>query len=178
MIITISGRQGAGKTTCAKLLSQRLGFPHYSIGDMRGKLAIERGMTIDEFNQIKDPKIHTQVDEFQKRLGEKEDHFITEGWMSWYFIPHSLKIFLDVNEDVGVKRIFNSERDKDEPKYKDLEDCKKILKERFNVTRDATMKLYNGADLADKKNYDFIIDTTKLTPEEVVERVMIEVKKH
>ncbi|MGH9879179.1 MAG: nucleoside monophosphate kinase, partial [Nitrososphaerales archaeon] len=52
MIITIAGRPGSGKTTVAKEVAKRLGFKHLSTGDMRGQLAMEHGLTIDQLNEI------------------------------------------------------------------------------------------------------------------------------
>lgn len=52
MIITISGRQGAGKTTLAKNLSERLGYDFISVGDIQGQIARERGLTINELMEL------------------------------------------------------------------------------------------------------------------------------
>ena len=52
MIITISGIPGSGKTTVGRMLAEKLGYKFYSIGDLRGKMAMERGMTIDQLNEL------------------------------------------------------------------------------------------------------------------------------
>ncbi|NCN22588.1 hypothetical protein GW934_03820, partial [Candidatus Falkowbacteria bacterium] len=69
-----------------------------------------------------------EVDEYQKKLGETEDNFIIEGRTSWYFIPNSLKIYLDVSLEEGAKRIFLSLKAKNERNeasgLKSLEDVK------------------------------------------------------
>ncbi|MFC1728275.1 cytidylate kinase family protein [Nanoarchaeota archaeon] len=176
MIITISGKPGAGKTTCAKILAERLGSKHYSIGDMRGKLAESKGLTIDGLNELDDPNTHREVDEFQEQVGKKENNFVMDGWLSWLFIPHAVNIFFDVDPDVAAKRIFSTERSADEPKYKTTEECKKIIEERYNITRAQTMKLYDGADLDNKANFDFVIDTTNLTQEEVLDKITEKLK--
>ena len=51
MIITISGKPGAGKTTVGKAVAARLGLEFYSMGDLRGKMASDRGLTIDELSK-------------------------------------------------------------------------------------------------------------------------------
>jgi cytidylate kinase len=44
MIITISGLPGSGKTTVARMVAERIGFRHYSAGNMRGEMAIKTRM--------------------------------------------------------------------------------------------------------------------------------------
>src|SRR5689334_16245543 len=96
MIISITGAPGTGKTSVGKLLAKRLGYNFYSVGDLRGKMAMERGLTIDELNKLgeKDASTDTMADDYQRELGRKEDNFIIEGRLSWHFIPHSFKVFL------------------------------------------------------------------------------------
>jgi cytidylate kinase len=50
MIITISGKAGSGKGTISKLLAEKLGYEHISIGDMKRKIAHEMGITIFQFD--------------------------------------------------------------------------------------------------------------------------------
>ena len=52
MILTIAGDPGSGKTTVAKKVAAQLGYNRYSGGDMRSTVAQERGMTIDELNDL------------------------------------------------------------------------------------------------------------------------------
>ncbi len=40
MIITIAGMPGSGKTTVAKILADKLNLKRYSMGDLRGKMAL------------------------------------------------------------------------------------------------------------------------------------------
>ncbi len=183
MIITISGVPGAGKTTAARLLAGRLGYKYYSMGDLRGRLALEQGITIDELNKRaeRDPKSHTEIDEYQKNLGATEDNFVIDGWLSWHFIPNSVKIFLTVDIKEAAARIFKA-RGKDaargdEPAYKSAEEAEAVLLKRTEVSRSQFNKLY-GADFADTKNYDFVIDTTgQARPEETVEKILRHLSK-
>jgi len=166
MIITLTGLPGAGKTTLAKLLSEQMHLKWYSMGDIRGQMAAKHGMTIDEFNELgmKEDFTDKEVDAYQKNLGETEDNFVADGWMSWYFIPHAFKIFIDVNLDEGARRVFKErrhEKSKDEPEYTSLEETKKILQNRIENSR-ARYQKYYGVDYLNRTNYDLIIDTTSI----------------
>jgi len=141
MIITISGKAGSGKSTVAKEVAKHLKLQHYSMGDLQRKYAKEKGITIEELGKLeaKDNKIDKEVDAYQTKLSEQEDDFIIDGWISFHFIPKSIKIFLNCDEDVGAKRIFSDttsgKRDSSERKTESFEHAKKVLIERMEVNR-------------------------------------------
>ncbi len=175
MIVTISGLPGSGKTTMAKMLSERLGLAWYSMGNMRGKMAQELGITIDELNRraLTDPTSDRRVDEYQKALGEKEDNFISDGLMAAHFIPHAKKIFLTVDQDIAAERIFEDRKGharSDEPAYASSAEVREALATRVQNNRDRYLNLY-GYDYLDLENYDAVIDTTNTSPEEVFQKI-------
>lgn len=182
MIISISGMPGSGKSTVAKILCARLGMKRYYMGGMRREIARKKGMTIEQLNDLGEKEDWTdrQVDEFQKELGEKEDGFVIEGRTSFFLIPQSLKVFLDVDFPVGAKRIYDdvrSNKDKrNEGRYKNVGDAAKAIRKRLesDVRR---YKKYYGLDIYDLEQYDIVIDTTRLTPQEVAERIMSAAEK-
>jgi cytidylate kinase len=176
MIITVGGRSGAGKTSVARALARRLGYKFYSMGDLRGKMAMERGMTIDELNEIGKKEIWTdkEVDEFQKKLGKKENNFIIEGWLSFNFIPHSFKIFLDVDSEAAAKRIFKNQRPDEEPQGS-IQAVLKMIKKRMAESQKRYKKYY-GVDCFCEECYDLVINTTNLTISQVVSKIITELK--
>jgi len=67
MIVTIAGTPGSGKSTVVKKVAEALGYRMISTGDLRGQVAQERGMTIDELNALNEEWTHRIVDDQVKR---------------------------------------------------------------------------------------------------------------
>ncbi|MEK7108246.1 MAG: cytidylate kinase family protein [Patescibacteria group bacterium] len=176
MIITLSGYPGSGKSTVAKLLAAQLGYTRYSMGDLRGKKAQEHSMTIDEWNAHGEQSQETDVpvDEYQRELGKKEDNFIIDGRLSWHFIPHSFKVFLDVDDTEGARRIFEHAKSgarKDEPHYTSPKDVQKWAHER-TTSDNRRYQRYYGVAWDTPSNFDLVIDTTHTAPEEVAQQII------
>ncbi len=177
MIVTIAGKPGSGKTTVAKEVAKRLGFKHLSTGDMRGQLAMEHGLTIDQLNEIgkKEDWTDKEVDKKVEQIGKTQDKLVIDSWLAFHFIPKSLKIFLDVDLKVAAKRIFANQRPDEE--HKDtVEQVYEMITKRYQETV-ARYKKWYGVDISDLKNYDVVVDTTNLTQEQSIQKVLEFVKK-
>ncbi len=176
MIISFSGSAGSGKSTIAKKIAEKLGWDYFYIGEIRRAKAKERGMTLAEYNKYGEehPETDLEVDEFQKDLGLKSDNFIIEGRTSWYFIPHSLKVFLYVDEITGAKRILNHLKEENQRNEDSgLENLNAVLaslRER-KKSDDKRYEKYYNIDINSKSNYDFYLDTSKLDKEQAYKKV-------
>lgn len=172
MIITISGPPGSGKSGVAKALALRLGLRHYSVGDLRRRLAREQGLTIDEYNRLGESTDETDrtPDEYQARLGREEDGFIIDSRLGFHFIPQSFKVRLDVDPWVGAERIFRAERAKEQAErhYSSGAEVRHV-----NEAREASdhkrYQMYYGISYEDDRQYDLIVDTTNKAVDEVVD---------
>jgi len=171
MIITIGGQAGSGKSSVGELLAKRLGYRYWSMGDIRREMARKRGMSLREFNKLGEREDFTdrEVDEFQRELGKK-DNLVINGRTSYYFIPDSVKICLIANPDERARRVFR-DRDRQNETFRDLEDAKERILERDRSDTMRYRKVY-GIDVSDEKNYDYIVDTSKLTEKQVVEKII------
>ncbi|NIO05523.1 MAG: AAA family ATPase [Candidatus Aenigmarchaeota archaeon] len=173
MIITISGLPGSGKTTVGRLVAKKLGLKFYSIGDLRGRMAMERGLTIDQLNEIgvKEEWTDREVDEYQKTLARKEDNFVIESRLGFHFIPDSIKIFLKVNLRTAAERIFKDQRP-DEEKKANVEEILESMKKRIESDGKRYRKYYGIDNFMDGSHYDHVIDTTHLEINQVVEKIV------
>ncbi|MDD3285831.1 MAG: cytidylate kinase family protein [Patescibacteria group bacterium] len=176
MIISLSGAGGSGKSTIAIRLADKLGWPRYYMGGLRREVAAQRGLTLAEYNKLgeSNPATDMEVDEYQKKLGETEDNFVIEGRTSWYFIPHSLKIYLDVDADEGARRVFGhlqekNDRNEDEG-LNSVEAVRQSIAQRLE-SDNLRYRKYYGIEGYNRENYDFYLNTTNFSADEVFERV-------
>src|SRR3989338_404464 len=176
MIITISGKAGSGKSTTAKELAKKLSLKHYSIGDLMRQIAKEKGISLMELSKQaeKYPSIDRELDKKQIDL-RKKDNFVIDGRLTAFFIPNAgLKIFLDCDDKVRAERILKEGR-KDE-NGNNIRELMEKIKQREHSEKKRYKEIYN-IDYADKKLYDLIIDTTDISPHEVLKRIMAAIKK-
>jgi len=176
MIITISGKAGSGKSTVAKELARKLELKHYSIGDLMRQMAKEKNISLSELGKLaeKDDSIDKELDNRQIEL-KNEDNFVIDGRLTANFIPNSsLKVFLDCEDNVRAKRILKDER-KDEDS-KDIKEIIKKINEREQSER-KRYKQYYDVDYYDEKLYDLIIDTTNISVNEVINKIIEKINK-
>ena len=168
--ISLAGDLGSGKSTVAKVLSEKYGATIVSGGFIQRSLAQKMGMTIEEFNIMMetDRSYDKKLDDLLHSYDEVEGSFIFDSRMSWYFIPSATSFYLKTSPEVAAKRVFNADR-KDESFSCVEEACKSLASRRESEAK--RYKEYYGQDITDMSNYDHVIDTTELTPEEVIETI-------
>ncbi len=178
MIITVAGQIGAGKSTCSKLLSARLGMKRFSVGNLMQSIAEEKGMDIMELSRQAENSgdIDRLLDARQVELGKNNDDIIFDSRLGWHFIPHSYKIYLKVGIDTAARRIFEEHRDR-ERYNKDIATTKRKIIERTESEKKRYMEYY-GIDPDKDSNYDLVIDTTDKTPEKIVGIIIDSISGH
>tara|TARA_Y100000310_G_scaffold61961_1_gene57202 strand:- start:6951 stop:7529 length:579 start_codon:yes stop_codon:yes gene_type:complete len=172
MIITISGKPGSGKSTVAKIIAKRLNLKHYSIGDFMRDIAKEKDVSLLELGKTaeKERWVDDELDKRQIELGKKKDDFVIDSRLGFYFIPKSIKVYLDVDLEESAKRIFNAKR-KDEKDNLSLEKTIENVKKRMK-SEVLRYKKYYGINYYNKKHYDFVVDTSGVSIDKVVGMVV------
>lgn len=174
MIITISGRPGSGKSVVASRVAHELGIGHVSAGDFMREMAEERGISILELSRLaeRNDTIDTEIDSRTRRLADSGDDFVIDARLGWHFVPESFKVFLDVRPEVAAGRIYGARRDTERENI-DLEKTRAAVESR---TESETQRYhgYYGLDYTDPTHYDLVIDTSELTVDQVVKRVLFE----
>ena len=166
MKITISGPPGSGTTTVAKKLSEKLGIPLISAGEVFRQLAMEKGMTLEEFSKLAetDPKIDNLVDQRQRELSNQYDSGIFEGRLSGWMIDADLKVWIYCRPEVRYERIAKREN-------KPIEVVRAETKLREESERSRYLKIY-GIDIDDLSIYHLAVNSEKFNPNEIVEIIL------
>jgi predicted cytidylate kinase len=166
VVITISGRTGAGNTTVAKLLAKKLKLRYVNAFSLFYKKKIkEKEEDLLTVLKKEDKKIDVNTEKIIKEEARKGNIVIDAKLSGWSCKDYAdLKVFLTANKKERIKRIGQREGASVEA----------VLK-REKEQRLRFKKIY-GIDYFDKKWYDVVIDTTDLTPEEVVDRIVEELR--
>ena len=176
MIITIAGTAGSGKSTVGEMLARKLGYTLYCIGDIRREKAKSLGMTLEQYNRLgeNDPSTDRDVDSYQAELARKNDNFIMIGRTSFHFIPQSFKIYLEVDPKIGARRILKCKRP--EERAFSVDEMMQSI-ERRKISDILRYKKFYNIDVYDKRHFDLVIDTSNLSPEKILRKILDSIKK-
>lgn len=171
MILTITGDLGSGKSTVAKLVADKLKLKYYSTGLIFRKVASDMQVSLKELGELakKDKRIDKRIDDYQKKLGEKEEDFILEGRLGFYFVPKSIKICLKVDLEESARRIISDNRSDEH--FENIDEAINAIKVRRSSEKERYKELYN-VDIDNLKNYDLVIDTTTIPASEVAKKII------
>ncbi|MBU1111492.1 MAG: (d)CMP kinase [Nanoarchaeota archaeon] len=183
MIITISGNPGSGKSTVAKILVEKLRLKRVYAGGIMRELALDRGLTLEEFmaSLAKDQKLEKDIDgkvvERARELEGQGNNVIAEGRPQFHLIPESVKIFVKVNPVEGAKRIWKDLQDKEtsaernQKQANSVEEVMILSAKRDTTDAERYMKLY-GIDHRDESKYDFVVDSSEIDAQQVAQKVI------
>ncbi len=183
MIITLSGLPGAGKGTVGRMLAKKLNYQYIAGGDMFRKIARDKyKMTMDEFDKFltKNPeiKVDEEIDNLQKNLGKTKNNFILDSRLGWFFIPHSFKILLKADLDERVRRITNDKSGhRIAFRQGTFSEIKKRTQEREKNHQKRIERLYGIKNMVDDNHFDLVVDTNQISPQEVVDIILNNIRK-
>jgi cytidylate kinase len=170
-IISITGDLGSGKSTVSHLLRERLGYDYVYTGNIQREIAKRYNMTTLELNKYSEthPEIDEEIDTTFKSLNDS-NHLIVDSRLAWFFIPKSFKIFLKTDIAVSAQRI-SSDIWRETENYASQDEAidKIVARKESEIKR--YMNLY-GVDCSDLSNFDHVIDTSYISPEEVADNII------
>jgi cytidylate kinase len=177
MKITIGGVAGTGKGTVGRMLAEHYGYEFISGGDLFRKAAIERKMTMEEFDawssENSDTHVDKEIDAIQIKLGQGDEDFVLESRLAWHFVPGSIKVRLDCNLDERIRRITNDNTGNRIAYTKEsFEETKQKTLKRFSDHQAKITELYGIVDMVADENFDFVVDTTHITAKEVADKII------
>lgn len=175
-IITIAGRPGSGKSTTARAVAAELGYQHFSSGDLFRALGREQGVDVLQANLSAEQNaaIDRAVDQRLRDIGKSENQIVIDSRMAWHWMPHSFKVFLDLDLMSAAERILNNVdnvRLANENIPRQPAAYAEMLKNRLASEARRYHKLYQ-VNPYDLHNYELVIDTSSFTVEQVRDLVI------
>ncbi|MDN5357902.1 MAG: ribonucleoprotein complex subunit 4 [Candidatus Methanomethylophilaceae archaeon] len=170
MRITISGPPGSGKTTVCARLSKALGYRAEVFGQVFRDMAASKGISVAELGAMaeKDPSIDREIDSIILQVAKENDDIILESRLSAYLTKkngiEAFRIYLHASPEVRMRRICVREDEEFDRACNET-----IEREESEAKRYMT---YYGIDTTDLSVYDLIINTDKISPNEVVDKIL------
>ena len=181
-IITISGKPGSGKSSTADRVAEMLSYTRYSSGESVRDITHKQKITLAEFNKQAEakPEMDHRIDEGLRKLRDHND-IVIDSRLGFYWIPESFKVYLDLDSDVAMARIFkdanfNTGRSGSGEGGTSMDEVMDQVEARVRSERKRFKKLY-GVDPYSLEHFDLIIDTARHSPQTVALTIFDTYKK-
>ena len=120
-----------------------------------------------------DYQIDNTIVEYAKiHVGER---IVFDSRLAWHFVPGSFKVRLIIRPEIAAERVYLNRQSKEE-QYSSAREALDMLSERQNAEAERYRLIYD-IDVNDENNYDLIIDTSDLSPEEAAQKIIDNYKK-
>lgn len=177
MNITITGNLGSGKSSVAKILKER-GYEYSSTGNIFRQLAMEKGLSVEEFNRqvnkaVKrgDHSVDKMIDDTTTRIASEQDKVVFDSRLAWHFAPKSFKVFIITDIDEASRRVFHDSLRADSESYESQDACRKALISRQKLETVRYKEIYD-IDYYDMSNYNLVIESTNASPDEITQEIL------
>lgn len=151
-------------------LQRELKWPIFRTGQLFRDYAKKKQFNLDLVKEQND-ELTKKIDYQVRDMINSSGNLIVDGWMSGIMadgLPNVLKILLICEDEIRYQRFAYREKIS-------LEEAKKRVEERQNNWFQKIEKIYkiDPKKLIDKNNYDLIIDTSNITPQEVLKKILL-----
>ncbi|MFP4374622.1 MAG: (d)CMP kinase [Spirochaetaceae bacterium] len=164
MKIAISGKSGCGNSTVSRIVAERLGLRlvNYTFR----ALAAERGMSFEDVRRQaeQDSSLDVYLDKRQVELAREGDCVLGSRLAVWLLEDADLKVYLTAPLSVRASRIQRREGGS-------FTEVLRKTRARDERDRSRYLQLY-GIDNDEFEFVDLVIDTQRIQPEEVAERII------
>lgn len=174
LVITIGGPPGAGTTTIAKAISEKLNLRYVSMGSIFRKVAKERRINVEKLSETAEKEVDEEVDARSQEEAKKGSVIIDGDLAAWKNPDADVKIWLTAPLKTRAMRILNS-FEKGEKRvaesYSTLEEVEEFIGKRFSFDKSRYRECYN-IDIDDLTIYDIIVDNEELSIEETINKIV------
>ena len=165
--VTISGQICTGKTTLYQALGKRLDWPTFSTGQFFRDYAAKHQFDLEAAEE-QSAKITKKIDYQVRDLLRTKKYIIVEGWLAGLMAantPGVLRVLLTCQDTKRGKRFAKRENVK-------VNEAVKRVQERDSSWLAEIKKIYGRDDVFNPAYYDLVIDTTNLTPSQILNTVL------
>ena len=178
MFIAINGQLGSGKSEICRRLNKYYGYDVFCTGDIQRKFAEELGISTLELNEKakSDFSFDYAIDKALVEYAEKNrgKNVIFDSRMAWHFVKSAFKIHLLISPFIAADRVFGKRKSVAED-YSTKEETMRELIQRRMVENERYAMVYN-VQMGDYNNYNLLLDTSTLTPDETCKIIIDESK--
>ena len=168
-----------GKTEVALKISNKLNYDLYKASDSFRKLARDMNMDLVTFNDYvkNNPEIDYKIEETTKQVANSKSNIVIDARLGAFICKDAFKVYMVADIDTAAKRLFVASKTRGkEENYESVESAKHAIKVREEAEHERYLRLYN-VDIFDKSCYDYIVDTTNLDSDKVVDIIIKEYLK-
>jgi len=165
--ITISGQICTGKSTLRNLLTKKLLWQNFSTGELFRQYVKDHNLSLDQAEE-QNNKLTKKIDGQVKKLLRTKKNLIVDSWLAGVTakgIPGVLKVLLICKDDIRYKRYAKREKSS-------YEQAKLKVNERFYNWAKKIYKIYKRKDFFQDTYFDLVIDTSYITPQAVLKKVL------
>ena len=163
VIITVSGLHGVGKSVYAKEIAKRYSLKYISSGMIFRQYAKKLGLSISELTDLanRDFSIDKYIDDLVVKEASK-GNVVADGLLTGWMLRDkaNIKFWFKAKDLIRYKRIADRDGIPIDVAIKETKHREEIEKVRF--------KKYYGIDITDLSIYDYVIDTSYLSIDDIL----------
>jgi len=166
--ITISGKICTGKSSVFRALQKKLSWPTFSTGAYFREYAKSHKLELNNAEEQTDKLTH-KVDGMVKDMLNKPGNLLLDAWLGGILADGTediLKVLLVAKNEVRFSRF--SQREK-----VTIDTAQNEVLLRDSSWFEKVKKIHKRSDFFDKKQYTLVIDTSSLTIDEIVKKILI-----
>lgn len=170
--IAVSGRIGAGTSTLAKLLSDKLGWPLRDASQIFRDVTAQLGFNLEtDVNQAvgnRDDQIDVEVDRKTLEVLNGNTRVVVTSKLAGFLsrdIRHTLRVLITCPPDERIRRYGQS-------RGYSLGQAKELLVLREKLDQEKWQRLYGARDFFDPKYFNLVLDSNLLSPQDEVRQIL------